>query len=110
MQNQVVTIERSSSKQRNFHPKGIWDPKKDPYKYNNVPNQLDTTNMVQVVIPYCRHCDSLHEEASCYVAQRILEEGILEIRSSKEVLSEPKYINTIGHMYPVSKEDWKKEK
>ena len=66
--------------------------------------------MVQEVIPYCRPCDSHHEEANCYVAQRILEQGIIEMRSSKEVSSEPEYINAVGHMYLVSKEDWKKAK
>ena len=64
--------------------------------------------MVQEVIPYYRPCDSLHEEASCYVAQRILEQGIIEMRSSKEVSSEPEYTNAVGHVYPVSKENLKK--
>ena len=61
-------MERSNSNKKNFQPKGNWVPKKAPYKDNNLPNQLNTTNMVKEVIPYCRPCDSLHEEASCYVA------------------------------------------
>ena len=85
MQNRVVTIEISHSNQKHFIPTSNQVPKKDPYKDNNLPNQLDITNMVQEVIPYCRPCDSLHEEASCYVAHRILEQGIPEIRSSEEV-------------------------
>ena len=64
--------------------------------------------MVQEVIPYCRPCDSLHEESSCYVACRILEQGIPKSGSSEEISSEPKYINVVGHMYPISKEYWKK--
>ena len=71
MQNWVVTMEISNSNQKGFQPKGRWDPKKAPYKDNNLPNQLDTTNVVHEVIPYCRPCDSLHEEYSCYVAHRI---------------------------------------
>ena len=67
MQNQVVTMERSHSIQKHFPPKSNQVPKKAPYKDNNLPNQLDTTNVVQEVIPFCRPCDSLHEEASCYV-------------------------------------------
>ena len=66
--------------------------------------------MVQEVIPYCRPCDSLHEESSCYVAWQILEQGISEFGSSEEVSSKPEYINAVGHIYPVSKEGWKKEK
>ena len=66
--------------------------------------------MVQEVILYCRPCDSLHEEASCYVACRILEQGIPESGSSEKVSSNPEYINAVGHMYPMSKEYWKKEK
>ena len=65
MQNRVVTMERSNSNQENFQPKNHWDLNKYPYKDNNLPNQLDTTNVVQEVIPYYRPCDSLHEEASC---------------------------------------------
>ena len=66
--------------------------------------------MVQEVIPYCRPYESLHEESSCYVARRILEQGIPKSGSSEEVSSEPEYINAVGHMYPVSKEYWNKEK
>ena len=62
-------MERSHSNQKIFPPKSNQVPKKTPYNYNNIPNQLDTTNMVQEVIPYCIPCDSLHEEGSCYVAQ-----------------------------------------
>ena len=62
------------------------------------------------MIPYCRACDSLHEEASCYVACQILEQEIPESDNSEEVSSEPEYINAVGHMYPVSIEDWKKAK
>ena len=43
--------------------------------------------MVEEVIPYYIPCDSLHEEASCYVAQPILEQGIPESGSSEEVSS-----------------------
>ena len=103
MQNRVVTMERSNSNQKNFQPKGIWLPKKAPYKDNNLPNKLYKTNVVQEVIPYCIPCDSLHEEASCYVACQILEQGIPESGSSEEISSEIEYINAVGHMYPVSK-------
>ena len=58
-------MEISHSNNTIFPPKSNWVPKKAPYKDNNLPNQLDTTNMVKEVIPYCRPCDSLHEEASC---------------------------------------------
>ena len=59
--------------------------------------------MVQEVIPYCIPCDSLHEEASCYVACQILERGMPESGSFEEISSEPKYINVVGHMYHMSK-------
>ena len=67
-------MERSHSNRKNVLPKSNWVPKKATYKDNNLPNQIDTTNVVREVICYCRPCDSLHEEASCYVACRILEQ------------------------------------
>ena len=71
-------MERSNSNQKNFQPKGNWIFEKAPYKYNNLPNQLDTTNVVREVFLYCIPCDSLHEEGSCYVACLILEHRIPE--------------------------------
>ena len=87
-----------------FPPTNKWVQKENPYKYNNIPNQLKTTNVVQEVIPYYIPCESLHEEASCYVAWWILEQGIPNIGSSEEVSCKPEYINVVDHVYLVSKE------
>ena len=44
------------------------------------------------------------------MAHRSLEQGIPESASRKEVARNPEYFYTIGHMYPISKEDWNKLK
>ena len=71
-------MERSYNRKNYLPPKNNnWVPKKAPQD-RRPPNQLESTNMVEEVLPYCRPCEALHEEATCYVACKILEKGLLE--------------------------------
>ena len=74
MQNRVINMERAQTSQKNFPPKGNWVQKKAP-QYKRPPSQLDSTNMVEEVIPYCRPCKALHEESTCYMVYQILKHG-----------------------------------
>ena len=64
MQNQVINMERAQTSQKNFPPKGNWVQKKAPQEKRS-PNKLDSTNMVEEVIPNCRPCEALNEESTC---------------------------------------------
>ena len=48
-------------------------PKKAPAQEPKIPNQLDSTNMVEDAIPFCRPCDQFHEESTCYIASQVME-------------------------------------
>ena len=54
---------------RNFQPKqNQMYQKKAPQQEPRIPNQLDSANMVEEVIPWCRPCDQFHQESTCYIA------------------------------------------
>ena len=94
-------MERAQTSQKNFPPKGNWVQKKAPQK-KRTPNHLDSTNMVEEVIPYCRPCEALHEESTYNMARQILEHGILESSDSEEYSRDPQYVNTIGQLHLVT--------
>ena len=62
--------------------------------------------MVEEFIPYCRSCESLHEESSYYMTRQILEHGLPESNDSEQYSSEPEYVNTVGQLHPVTTETW----
>ena len=66
--------------------------------------------MVEEVMPYCRLCDAHHEESACYIACRILEQGMPETSQSSSFSSEPKFVNNVGHIHLVPKDAWKEAK
>ena len=76
-------MERAQTSQKSFPPKGNWVQKKAPQD-KRPPNQLDPINMVEEVIPYCRPCEALHEEYTCYIARQILEHGLPESSDCEE--------------------------
>ena len=94
-------MERAQTSQKNFPPKGNWLETKAPQD-KSPPNQLDSTNMVEEVIPYCRPGEVLHEESTSYMAGQILEHGLLESSDSEEYSREPEYVNTVGQLHHVS--------
>ena len=63
--------------------------------------------MVDDAIPYCRPCEALHEEATCYVACKILEKGLPETSDSGECSREPEYINEVSQVHSIDEESWK---
>ena len=75
MQNRVINMERAQTSQKNFPPKGNWVQKKAP-REKRPPNQLDSTNMVEEVISYCRPYEALHKESTYYMVRQILEHGV----------------------------------
>ena len=62
--------------------------------------------MFEEVIPYCRACEALHEESTCYTAHQILEHGLPESNDSEQFASEPEYVNIVGHLHSVIAETW----
>ena len=53
MQNRIITMERNNGP-RNFQPKqNQMYQKKVPQQEPRIPNQLDSANMVEEVIPWC---------------------------------------------------------
>ena len=103
MQNWVINMEIAQTSQKNFPPKGNWVQKKAPQD-KRPPNQLDSTNMVEEVIPYCRPCEPLHEYSTCYMAYQILVHSLPKSSDSEEYSREPEYVNIVGHLHPVTTE------
>ena len=57
IQNIIVTLERNNGP-RNFQPKQnqVYQ-RKFPEQEPRIPNKLDSTNLVDEVIPWCRPCE-----------------------------------------------------
>jgi ribonuclease HI len=55
------------------------------------------TNLVDNAPPYCRACDALHEEATCPIVRRILDNGMFGTGDQ---------INVVGSKFPLSMDDW----
>ena len=57
MQNRIITMERNNEPE-NFQLKhNQMYKKKAPQQEPRIPNQLNSTNLVEEVIPWCRPCD-----------------------------------------------------
>ena len=76
--------------------------KKAPAQEPRILNQLDSTNMVEDAIPYCRPCSQFHQENTCYFANQVMEQGLPEISSQDTPPSEPEFVNMVGQTYPLS--------
>ena len=97
IQNRIITMERNNGP-RNFQPRqNQMYQKKFPQQERRIPNQLDSANMVEEVIPWCRPCEQFHQEITCYVANQVMEHGLLEFSSQETTSREP------DHMYMVLK-------
>ena len=71
MQNRIITMDRNNGP-RNFQPKqNQMYQKKAPRQEPRIPNQLDSANMVEEVIPWCRPCDQFHQESTFYIANQL---------------------------------------
>ena len=97
LQNRLVQMERAQM--QNFQPRNInnrnnnWQ-KKGQSSEQRPPNPL--TNLVDDAPPYCRACDALHEEATCPVIRRILDNGMFGAGDQ---------INVVGKEFPLSMND-----
>ena len=60
--------------------------------------------MAEEVIPYCKPCEALHEESTCYMARQILEHGLPESSDNEEYSREPEYVNRVGQLHSVTTE------
>ena len=80
MQNKVISMERAQSQPvpRTFPPKVNWQ-RKAPNHEQRPPHQLESTDMVETYTPFCRACEDLHEESSCYYACYVQEHGFPEV-------------------------------
>ena len=70
MQN-VPPRNNNDNKSNNNNP---W-PRRNPLSDQRPPTPLESTNMIDDLIPFCRPCKSFHEERTCAFARRILEES-----------------------------------
>ena len=104
IQNRMLNMERAQPNQKKFSPKGSWVQKKTYQQDKRPPNQLESANMVEEVMPYCRLCDALHEDSACYIARQILELGMPETSQISSFSSKPEFVNNVGHVHPITKD------
>ena len=62
--------------------------------------------MVEEVIPWCRPCDQFHQKSTCYIANQVIEHGILEVSNQETLLSESDHVYMVGQTYPLSNQHW----
>ena len=72
-----------------------------------IPNQLDSVNLVEDEIPFCRPCSQFHQESTCYIANQVMEHGLPEISSQDTPSSKPEFVNMVGRTYPLADLHWK---
>ena len=63
---------------------------------------LDSVNMVEEVIPWCRPCEQFHQESTFYVANQVMEHGLPQFSSQETTSSEPNHVYMVGQAYPLS--------
>ena len=56
--------------------------------------------MAEEVIPWCRPCEQFHQESTCYVANQVMEHGLLEFSNRETNSSEPDHVYMVGQAYP----------
>ena len=99
IQNRLVMMERNhvSHAPRNFQPKpNQMYQKKEPAQESRIPNQLDSSNMVEDAIPFCRPCDQFHQESTCYIANQVMEHGIPKVSSQETTSSKFYHVYMVG--------------
>ena len=62
--------------------------------------------MVETYTPFCRACEDLLEESSCYYACYVQEHGHPKGCGPSTSTSEPNYINNIGGIRSIPRENW----
>ena len=93
---------------RNFQPKpNQMYQKKAQTQEPRIPNQLDSINMVEDAIPFCRPCSQFHQESTCYIANQVMEQGLPGISSQHTPSRDPEFMNIVGKDYPLADQHWK---
>lgn len=77
MQNRLVAMERSQVQRFQPSPNDRWQKNKGPPQDYRPTNPLQSTNMVDQILPFCRPCNDFNEEATCPYVKRIMESGML---------------------------------
>ena len=80
--------------------------KKAPAQEPRMSNWLDSTNMVEDAIPFCRPYDQFHQESTRYIANQVMEHGFPETSNQDVLSSEPEFVNMVGQTYPLSNQHW----
>ena len=80
--------------------------KKAPQHEPRIPNQLDSTNLVDEVIPWCRPCDQFHPEDTCYIENQVIEHGMVEVSNQETTSGESDHVYMVGQTYPLSNQHW----
>ena len=76
--------------------------KKAPHQEPRIQNQLDSANMVEEVIQWCRPYEKFHEESTCYVENQVMEQGLPEISGQETTSCGPDHVYMVGQTYPLS--------
>ena len=90
---------------RTFPAKPTWQ-RKPPNHEQRPPHQLEAANMVENYKPFCRACRDSHEESGCHYACYVQEHGHPEGCGPSTSTSEPDYINNVGDIRSISRENW----
>lgn len=114
MHNQLIQMERNTKMQMQSMPPGNnnnnsgnnnnqW-PKRNSSNDQRHPTPLESANIVDESIPFCRPCDSLHKESTCAFARRILEESKYQQtnNASQGESSESQCANIISSAFAIN--------
>ena len=96
IQNQLVAMDKNQVGRFQNQGNDRWK-KRGPPNENRPKNLLDSTNLVDDSMPYCRPCDDLHNELTCPYAKRILD---------GEMVGTSEQINVVGKEHHFSLDNW----
>ena len=67
---------------------------------------MDSVNLVEDTIPFCKPCSQFHQESTCYIANQVMEHGLPEISNQDTPSSEPEFMNMVRRTYPLAEQHW----
>ena len=69
------------------------------------PNPLDSANLVDEAPPYCRVCNTLHEEVTCHVVKRIIDSRMEGASNQINVVGKKYHFPIEDHEHPQTIKD-----
>ena len=57
--------------------------------------------MVEEVIPWCRTCDQFHQERTCYIENKVIEHGMVEVSNQETTSGDSDHMYMVGQDYPL---------